>query len=62
MFRPKVRDSRSPQHPLVKEVRLIEVKGSRMENLAERGASELFCSRNIKNDFDISVTVHHIYE
>jgi len=39
-----------PLHPLVRQVQLIEVKYSRMENLTERGASKLFSSRDIKNN------------
>ena len=39
-----------PLHPLVKEVRLIEVKESRMEKLAEIGASKLFSSQIVKNN------------
>jgi hypothetical protein len=39
-----------PLHSLAKEVQLIEVKDSRMENLTERRASKLFSSQNIKNN------------
>jgi len=48
IFRPKGLNNSKSSTPLVKAVRLIELKDSRMEKITETGASKLFSSENIK--------------